>query len=156
MCSKQAQALREQLYKQIDDLDIAGYIAQEAKSFLQYVQYYKLVNVSKHMNIFSDYLQHIDRVYTDEFIELLRSTHNTQVFAQTGLHADELHYFLSDGARTKIIQFNLQHVLDNSQFDRYRLLSLVMRIKGLLILSATEFCHASSTRLSMYAYSVTV
>lgn len=147
---EKAQKMREELAVKIAACDIAGYLRDEAIRFLDYIHYYKLKNICKHEALFLQYLTYLDTQHTEQVQKLLASTPPSQVFTRTELDDQERAYFLSDAWWRIMVDQGLDIHLNDSGLDRYELLSIVMRIKGMFLLSATEFCHASHTRISLY------
>ena len=49
-----AQALRDYINARIAILDIPVFLQEEVDRFLQYVHYYKLKNIEKHLDVFCD------------------------------------------------------------------------------------------------------
>lgn len=147
---EKAQKIREDLAVKIAACDLAGYLRDEATRFLDYIHYYKLKNICKHEALFLQYLTYLDTQHTEQVRKLLSSTPPSQVFTRTELDDQERSYFLSDAGWCIMLEKWLDSYLNDSGLDRYELLSIVMRIKWMFLLSATEFCHASHTRISLY------
>jgi hypothetical protein len=147
---EKAQQLRYSICEHIDTLDIPGYLADEAKKFLEYVNYYKLKNIYKHVTLFCDFLLYLDGLYTNQLQAMLLDAKQTSSVVEAIMTEDDNRYFLSASTKQQLIDWDLYVVWSETWFDRYQLLSVIMRIKGLLLLSGTEFCHASTTRLSLY------
>lgn len=147
---EKAQILRCTIADHIDALDIPGYLADEWKKFLECVNYYKLKNIYKHVGLFCDYLVHLDKLYYDQLSQMLCESNQVSAVVEGVMTQDDDQYFLSQSDKQSLVDADLYAVWSDTGFDRYQLLSIIMRIKGLLLLSATEFCHASTTRLSIY------
>lgn len=147
---EKAQALRFTICEHIQSLDIPWYLTDEAGKFLDYVNYYKLKNIYKHVGLFCDYLVYLDGLYLEQLEAMLRDATQTQSVVEAVMTQEDDVYFLSQSDRQQLIDKNLYMMWSETWFDRYQLLSVIMRIKGLLLLSWTEFCHASTTRLSLY------
>jgi hypothetical protein len=147
---EKAQILRCTIADHIDTMDIPGYLADEGKKFLECVNYYKLKNIYKHVSLFCDYLVHLDSLYYDQLSAMLQDAAQVSSVVEVVMTQDDDDYFLSQGDKQQLVDADLYDTWSQTGFDRYQLLSIIMRIKGLLLLSATEFCHASTTRLSIY------
>ena len=147
---EKTQALRSKVADHIDALDIPLYLAGEAKKFLDYVNYYKLKNVYKHVHLFCDYLLHLDSLYFDKIKDMLSEAPHVSSVVEAIMSEEDDTYFLSQSDTQQLHDLDLYSIWSDSGFDRYQLLYIIMHIKGLLLLSGTEFCHASTTRLSIY------
>lgn len=147
---EKAQQLRYSICEHIDTLDIPGYLSDEAKKFLEYVNYYKLKNVYKHVTLFCDFLLYLDSLYSEQLQAMLLDAKKTSSVVEAIMTEEDNSYFLSDTTKQQLQDLWLYVMWAETGFDRYQLLSVIMRIKGLLLLSGTEFCHASTTRLSLY------
>lgn len=147
---EKAEQLRYSICEHIDTLDIPGYLIDEAKKFLEYVNYYKLKNVYKHVTLFCDFLLYLDGLYSEQLQLMLLDAKKTSSVVEAIMTEEDTTYFLSESTKQQLIDAWLYTVWAETGFDRYQLLSVIMRIKGLLLLSGTEFCHASTTRLSLY------
>jgi len=147
---EKAQQLRYSICEHIDTLDIPGYLADEAKKFLDYVNYYKLKNVYKHVTLFCDFLLYLDESYSEQLQVMLLDAKQTSSVVEVTMTEDDNSYFLSESSKQQLKDSWLYAMWSETWFDRYQLLCVIMRIKGLLLLSGTEFCHASTTRLSLY------
>lgn len=147
---EKAEQLRYSICEHIDTLDIPGYLTDEAKKFLEYVNYYKLKNVYKHVTLFCDFLLYLDGLYSEQLQLMLLDAKKTSSVVEAIMTEEDTTYFLSESTKQQLIDAWLYVIWAETGFDRYQLLSVIMRIKGLLLLSGTEFCHASTTRLSLY------
>ena len=147
---EKALALRCIISDHIDTLDIPNYLADEAKKLLDYVNYYKLKNVYKHVHLFCDYLLYLDTLYLWQLKEMLSRSPKVSSVVEAVMTEEDDTYFLSQSDKQQCVDANLYTTWTETWFDRYQLLSIIMRIKWMLLLSGTEFCHASTTRLSLY------
>jgi hypothetical protein len=102
------------------------------------------------VGLFCDYLVHLDKLYYDQLSQMLRESDQVSAVVEAVMTQDDDEYFLSQSDKQSLVDANLYAIWSDTGFDRYQLLSIIMRIKGFLLLSATEFCHASTTRLSIY------
>ena len=64
-----AQALRDRINARIILLDLPIFMQEEVDKFLQYVHYYKLKNIEKHLDVFCDYLIYLDQEYTVQLLD---------------------------------------------------------------------------------------
>jgi len=147
---EKAKTIRYMIAEHIDTIDLPSYLVDEAKRFLDYLNYYKLKNIYKHVSLFCDYLIYLDALYYQQLVFLLKDSTMTTIVVEVSMTADDDSYFLSQFAKQQLLNENLYHIWSDAWFDRYQLLSVIMRVKSLFLLSATEFCHASTTRLSIY------
>lgn len=147
---EKAQALRYTICEHIQALDIPWYLVDEAGKFLEYVNYYKLKNIYKHVGMFCDYLIYLDGLYLEQLEDMLDESTKTQSVVEAIMTEEDDMYFLSQSDRQQLKDKKLYTIWSETGFDRYQLLSVIMRIKWMLLLSWTEFCHASTTRLSLY------
>lgn len=131
-------------------LDLPDFMIDEVAKFLQYIHYYKLKNIVKHIHTFSEYLLCLDAEYGKQIVDMLQTVKPQHVFIQTTLSEEDCRYFLSQTSLSSIRNAWLESILGTQWFDRYQLLNIVMRVKWLFLLTATEFCHASTTRISLY------
>lgn len=144
-----AQALRDRINARIILLDLPVFMQEEVDKFLQYVHYYKLKNIEKHLDVFCDYLIYLDQEYTVQLLDSISQNTWDTAFSQGSLSAADMSYYLSVYGKTALDVQWLLPVL-TSGFDHCNILTVMMRVKWLFLLTATEFCHASSTRISLY------
>ncbi len=145
-----AQALRDDINARIELLDIPVFLQEEVDRFLQYVHYYKLKNIEKHLDVFCDYLLYLDKEYTTQLVSHLQKEYNANTFAPDLLAGADMSYYLSAQWKHVVESVELLPALLCSGFDNYNVLTAMLCTKGLFLLTATEFCHASSTRISLY------
>lgn len=145
-----AQALRDYINARIAILDIPVFLQEEVDRFLQYVHYYKLKNIEKHLDVFCDYLLYLDKEYTNQLITHLQKEYNNNTFSPDLLADVDMSYYLSAQGKYVVESVELLPSLLCNGFDNYNVLTAMLCTKGLFLLTATEFCHASSTRISLY------
>jgi hypothetical protein len=146
-----AQALRDRINARIILLDIPFFLQEEVDRFLQYVHYYKLKNIEKHLDVFCDYLLYLDKDYTVQLISYLQKGDiAANTFAPDGVSEEHMSYYLSAYGKDTIQTAQLLPMLVRGGFDTYTVLTMMLCVKWLFLLTATEFCHASSTRISLY------
>lgn len=96
MNTKQHDALAEDIMCEIINLDIAGYILQEVRDFLKYVNHYKLANIYENMEDFKDYLFMLDKQNSNQILQL----EIKDEVAEDNIQSD-LNYYLSNcGTKT--------------------------------------------------------
>ena len=114
MNTKQHDALAEDIMSEISNLDIAGYILQEVRDFLKYVNHYKLANIYENMEDFKDYLLMLDKQNSNQIsqLELKESAVDDSI-------QSEDNYFLSNlgtkklGHNTIVLISKNDHNLNN-------------------------------------------
>lgn len=100
---EKAQQLRYSICEHIDTLDIPGYLSDEAKKFLEYVNYYKLKNVYKHVTLFCDFLLYLDGLYTEQLQTMLLDADKTSSVVEAIMTDDDNRYFLSTSTKQQLI-----------------------------------------------------
>lgn len=122
-------------------MDLAWYLIDEVKDFLKYLNYYKLKNIYKNIDSFCEYLDFIDH-------------HNTTQVHQLGHEENpdlsetdhDLFYYLSQKWLEKVWESKLRQKLRENDYN----ISYIMQwIKWYLLLTVSEFCNASPTRMSI-------
>jgi len=126
---EKAQQLRYSICEHIDTLDIPGYLADEAKKLLEYVNYYKLKNVYKHVTLFCDFLVYLDGLYSEQLQKMLLDAQQTSSVVEAIMTEDDNTYFLSESTKQQLQDVGLYTMWSETGFDRYQLLSVIMRIK---------------------------
>jgi len=99
---EKAQQLRYSICEHIDTLDIPGYLADEAKKFLDYVNYYKLKNVYKHVTLFCDFLLYLDESYSEQLQVMLLDAKQTSSVVEVTMTEDDNSYFLSESSKQQL------------------------------------------------------
>lgn len=118
---------------------------------MQYVHYYKLKNIEKHLDVFCDYLLYLDKDYTGQLISHLQKDQTIfSVFVPDEISDHDMSYYLSSCGKDAVQEAKVLPILVRDGFDNYTVLTVMLCIKWLFLLTATEFCHASSTRISLY------
>ncbi len=140
MNTKQHDALAEDIMSEISNLDIAGYILQEVRDFLKYVNHYKLANIYENMEDFKDYLLMLDKQNSNQISQLeLKET-----AVEDSIQSED-NYFLSNFGTKTLGKKSLVLISKND----HNLNNIMQWIKGYLILTVDEFCNASQTRMSI-------
>lgn len=140
MNTKQHDALAEDIMSEISNLDIAGYILQEVRDFLKYVNHYKLANIYENMEDFKDYLLMLDKQNSNQISQLELKESAVEDSIQS-----EDNYFLSNFGTKTLGKKSLVLISKND----HNLNNIMQWIKGYLILTVDEFCNASQTRMSI-------
>lgn len=143
MTTTKTQQLLHKIISHINMLDIAGYLKEEVAASLKYLHWYKLKNIEKNLDIFSEYLEYLNLQNTDKISKLGDKEHS-----QTKKKYEyDLGYFLASGPLSaKEEQEYLKKIHDHG----YELLTLTQGFKGILVLSIDEFCNASKTRIDIH------
>lgn len=127
---------------EIDTLDIAGYLKQEVKDFLKHLHYYKIKNILTNIDALKEYLICLDHQNTDQIHEL-EHMHNEDINEE---EEHDIHYYISVKWLKKVGEEKIRQKIWENDFN----LNYVMQgVKGFLVLTADEFCHASPTRMSI-------
>lgn len=140
MNTKQHDALAEDIMSEISNLDIAGYILQEVRDFLKYVNHYKLANIYENMEDFKDYLLMLDKQNSNQISQLELKESAVEDSIQS-----EDNYFLSNLGTKKLGHNTIVLISKND----HNLNNIMQWIKWYLILTVDEFCNASQTRMSI-------
>lgn len=129
------------IMSEIQDIDIAWYLKTEVKDLLKYLHYYKLKNVYENMEALVEYLHLLDKQNTNQIHQLEYDKRRKHELADA-----DINYFLSTEWLNKIWEHKIhQKVRDND----YNLSYIMQWLKGLLLLTADEFCNATPTRMSI-------
>ncbi len=132
--------LIEDIMSEISSLDIAGYIVQEVRDFLKYVNHYKLANIYENMEDFKDYLIRLDGQNSNQILQLEIQNEVLEDNIQS-----DLNYYLSNCGSKELGKDKLSMLSRND----YNLNNIMQWIKWYLILTVDEFCNASQTRMSI-------
>ena len=102
-----------------------------------------------HIDAMNDYLQHLDRENTTYMQELIVQTTFPEDTDICHISTYDVSYFVSSTS-LESIQIEQLHMFLSLEDSSLQRLSMVMyRIKGHFLLMASEFCHASETRISL-------
>lgn len=133
--------LKSEILNVLFDLDIAGYLKEEIERNLDYFHYYKLKNIYKNMDFLKDYLIFLDHKNTKQLLQL---DYNYPEDVELKTH--DLAYYISDQWLLSISEQKLKQKIWQNDFD---LKSMMLGIKGFLLLTMDEFCNATPVRLSI-------
>ncbi len=138
---------KEKLYTQIakhcDWLCIARYLKNEAKNALKYFHAYKLSNIKKNLNEFSEYLLYLN----DQNCQRIESFTSWKE-SKRALNNSVSYFYDKSNITTKessLIQTKIET-------NTYETITLMQSIKWCLILTIDEFCNASPTRIDIMRY----
>lgn len=131
----------EKIMTHITDLDVAWYIKNEVKDLLKYLHFYKIKNVYQNLDALQEYLELLDQQSTKQIHKL--EYDEKREYEQADY---DVHYFISKVWLDKIGERKIHQKIWDNDFN----LSYIMQgIKGLLLLTADEFCNATPTRMSI-------
>ncbi|HKL43967.1 MAG TPA: hypothetical protein VJ892_01670 [Candidatus Absconditabacterales bacterium] len=133
--------LTKEIIKNIEDLDIAGYLKEEIEKFLGYFHSYKLKNIVSNIDFLKDYLVFLDHKNTKQ-IHQLEHDHIDDI--DIGEH--NVNYYVSKKGLELVGEHKIKQKIWENDFN---LSSVMLGIKGFLLLTVDEFCNATPTRLSI-------
>ncbi|HOG14978.1 MAG TPA: hypothetical protein PK674_00090 [Candidatus Absconditabacterales bacterium] len=133
--------LTEQIIDEISDMDIAGYLKEEIEKILGYFHYYKLKNIHKNIDFLKDYLSFLDQKNYKQ-MGLLQCDGDMEIEV-TG---HDLYYYISQKGLDFVGEKKIKQKIWQND---YSLNSIMLGIKGFLLLTMDEFCNASPVRLSI-------
>lgn len=140
---------KNELYEEIayhcDQLRIARYLKNEAKSALQHFHTHKLSNIKRNLTEFSDYLIFLN----DENCEKIKwfETDNEN---KKNLN-NSISYFYDYEWTTPD---ELSAIQEKIESNAYETITLMQTLKWCLILTIDEFCNASPTRIDIMRYNL--
>ncbi len=142
MAESKKDIISTHIREEIKDLDIAGYLRDEVGDFLKHLHYYKIKNILQNIDALKEYLVCLDTQNTDQIHQLEHM--QDQDIDEEQEH--DLHYYVSKKGLKKVGEHKMRQKIRQNDFN----LNYVMQgVKGFLILTADEFCHASPTRMSI-------
>ncbi len=139
----QSEIYRERILSMLDPTRTAWYLHEELKILLWYLHYYKLKNILNNIDLLLEYMNFLDRQNAKQFEKLIQEYESPE-----DLTYQDLNYFVSENTRKNIWDNTLLSVINNSQVQQ-NIQNILLGIKGFLLLTANEFCHATSTRISL-------
>jgi hypothetical protein len=138
---------KQDLYQYIitlcDQLDIARYLKNEVKNSLQHFHVYKLGNIKKNLNAFTQYLLFLNEKNCEQIEALALGTTPPKTMN------NNLSYFYHKAGITAEEQ---QDITQKIGSNGYQTIALMQGIKGLLLLTIDEFCNASPTRMAINTF----
>ena len=135
--------LYEEISAQCDDLHIARYLKNEAKSALKYFHVHKLSNIKKNLDEFLDYLLFLNRENCQR-IEWFTSWKESKRSLNNSLS----YFYNCEDAK----ESNLLKIQEKIETNSYETITLIQSLKWCLILTIDEFCNASPTRIDIMRY----
>jgi len=138
----ETQKYREKILKKVSSIDIPGYMYEEVEKMLEYLHYYKLRNIFKNSELLISYLDFLNKENYKQIEKLLEETSEKSNIVLN------LSYFVSADSIEKLWEDELNNMLNNISLQP-KLQILMQWIQWLLVLTANEFCHATSTRISL-------
>jgi hypothetical protein len=142
MAESKKDIISRTIAEEMETLDIAGYLKNEVKDFLQHLHYYKIKNILQNIDALKEYLICLDHQNTDQIHELDHMKNKDIDWNED----HDLHYYISKKGLEKVGEEKIKQKIWENDFN----LNYVMQgVKGFLILTADEFCHASPTRMSI-------
>ncbi len=127
--------------KNVNSLDIAGYLKIEIEDILKHLHYYKLKNILQNIEALKEYLLVLDRQNTAQIHEL---DFGRDPEREKKNH--DLHYFVSKWGLTHIGEIKMHQKIWENEFN---LQHIMQWVRGFLLLTIDEFCNASPTRMSI-------
>ena len=133
--------LKEQIIDEISKIDIAWYLKEEIEKILWYFHYYKLKNIHKNIDFLKDYLFFLDQKNYKQ-MDLLQC--DCDMGIEVAGH--DLYYYISQKWLDFVWEKKIKQKIWQNDFS---LNSIMLGIKGFLLLTMDEFCNASPVRLSI-------
>ncbi len=138
---------KKELYEEIsahcDNLHIARYLKNEAKTALKYFHVHKLSNIKKNLNEFLDYLLFLNN----------ENCSRIEWFTSWKESRRELNNSLSYFYNAENIQdSDLSQIQEKIETNSFETITLIQSLKWCLILTIDEFCNASPTRMDIMRY----
>jgi len=144
MSNSKTQRLRKKISEILSTLDLPWYVVVEVLDFFQSLHYYKLKNVRHNIGFLVEYLQFLDLQNTKQ----IQSICLEDGFVEP-LPKDSLLYFVSENGLSEIWESKLSSYLSKYGKNWYQIKIILLWMQWILLLNANEFCHASSTRISL-------
>lgn len=129
------------LVEKIENFELAPYLQEEAKKVLAYFSVYKLENITKNIDFFFNYLALINQKNTELITSLLKNLEWREDLELVDSWV--LKYYLSTIEECDE-KLKIKNIKNTEVF-----VSLVSGMKGYLVLTLDEFCHASHTRIEI-------
>jgi len=131
----------DSIIEELSTLDIAWYLREEISSLFKHLHYYKLKNIHQNIDALKEYLHFLDHHSTQQILAL-------EYIENSDLPESEhdLLYYVSQ----KWLELVWSHKIRQKIWEDHYSLSYIMQaVKWFLLLTADEFCNASSTRMSI-------
>ncbi|MCK9466743.1 MAG: hypothetical protein M0P94_00255 [Candidatus Absconditabacterales bacterium] len=133
--------LKEQIIDEISKIDIAGYLKEEIEKTLGYFHYYKLKNIHKNIDFLKDYLFFLDQKNYKQ-MDLLQCDCDMEI----EVAGHDVYYYISQKGLDFVGEKKIKQKIWQNDFS---LNSIMLGVKGFLLLTMDEFCNASPVRLSI-------
>ena len=135
----QKEIIYEKILKTCNRLSIAKYLKNEIKESLKYFHTYKLQNIQKNLSFLKKYLLYLNKENCKNIEELEISSLKQHV-------NNQLKYFYNKSHFSKEDQIIIKKKIES---NRYKMITMIRGIKGLLLLTIDEICNASPTRMDI-------
>ncbi len=133
--------LMAQILEDISDLDIAGYLKEEIEKFLWFFHAYKLKNIVINIDFLKDYLIFLDHKSTRQIHQL-----DHEMIDIVDIWDRDIHYYVSKKWLNVVWEHKITQKIWQNDFNLW---SVMLGVKGFLLLTMDEFCNATPTRLSI-------
>lgn len=134
---------REKILSMFKTNQVAWYLHEELEAILGYLHYYKLRNILKNGDLLVKYLSFLDEQNNKQFKKLIKQYKSSKANDLLNLE-----YFVSKESIEELGEQELLNILHNKT-AQHIIQNILLSIKWLLLLTANEFCHASTTRISL-------
>jgi len=91
MAESKKEIISRTIAEEMETLDIAGYLKNEVKDFLNHLHYYKIKNILANIDALKEYLICLDHQNTDQ-IHQLEHLHDHELDLE---QEHDLHYYIS-------------------------------------------------------------
>lgn len=98
MAENKKEIISRNIAEEIDILDIAGYLKEEVKAFLEHLHYYKIKNILQNIDALKEYLICLDHQNTAQIQELDHI--NNEDMERNEQH--NIHYYISEKGLKKV------------------------------------------------------
>ena len=133
--------LMAQILEDISDLDIAGYLKEEIEKFLWFFHAYKLKNIVINIDFLKDYLIFLDHKSTRQIHQL-----DHEMIDIVDIWDRDIYYYVSKKWLNVVWEHKITQKIWQNDFNLW---SVMLGVKGFLLLTMDEFCNATPTRLSI-------
>jgi len=141
MADNKKNIISKNIINEIETLDIAWYLKQEIKNFLENIHYYKIRNIIDNIDALKEYLICLDYQNSNQIHEL---EYKKDPDMEVGTH--DITYYVSNKGLKKIGEHKIHQKIRENDFN---LNYIIQGITWFLVLTADEFCNASRTRISI-------
>ena len=142
MNSSEKQELYDSIVKLCNKLTIAKYLKNELKESLKGFHVHKLRNIINNITFLKKYLLFLNQENCKN-IETLSKTTNSQDIK------NNITYFYNKKHFTKEEKNIIEGIITT---NRYKMITMMQGIKGLLLLTIDEICNASPTRIDISTF----